>query len=519
MRQAKTILDGEWLGPYDQLTLIKGPGFPFFLALSRATRLPYPILLAVFEFSSFALVSYAVGRVANSPRLAIALLVALAVFPWMWSGPVLRVLRDGFYTSLLLMCLAFSILLIWADVRRRWLVALAVGFSFGWMTITREETPWLWPAVAALAICFFIAARQRRDAWRRSILILLCAVAASTVPPAFAASMNYAKYGVFLVTDFTDRNFREALRALYSVEAGERIAYLPASRAARLAAYEQSPTFARLRDALDGDPAALAGWQWPGCSIHGGRFCDDYAGGWFMWALRDAVADIGEYKTAQGAIAFFRNMAAEINLACRAGRLTCRYSLFAELPPVIPDNVTKTLHALGEAIARITLVTPLPLEPAASEGSAVGIHLAAYFLRVKMISPRASAGNDVVVSRWEPGRIVQVTAEVQRNIRSFVNFVWPILALAGGMAIALATVLSIRRRSAQPAMLVTWILLILVASRTALIALIDGFLFRAIHMEYMTPAAYCLVAAVVIGVYCAVVELRAWRRAGGHVTS
>src|SRR5688572_15197087 len=217
MRQAKTILDGEWLGPYDQLTLIKGPGFPLFLALGRAARLPYPILLAAFEFSSFALLSYAVGRVANSPRLAIALLVALALFPWMWSGPILRVLRDGFYTSLLLMCLASSILVIWADVRRRWLVALAAGFAFGWMTITREETPWLWPAVAALVICFFIAARQKREALRRSFLILLCAVAASAIPPVFAATMNYAKYGAFLVTDFTDRNFREALRALYSV--------------------------------------------------------------------------------------------------------------------------------------------------------------------------------------------------------------------------------------------------------------------------------------------------------------
>jgi hypothetical protein len=509
MRQAKTILDGQWLGPYDQLTLIKGPGFPIFLSLSRAARLPYPILLAVFEFSSFALLSYAVGRVANSTRLAIALLVALAVFPWMWSGSVLRVLRDGFYTSLLLMCLALAILVIWTDVRRKWLIALMAGLSFGWMTITREETPWLWPAVAALAICFFIAARQKRETLRRSVLILLCAVAGSMMPTVFVASMNYAKYGVFLVTDFTDRNFREALRALYSVEAGERTAYLPASRAARLVSYQQSPTFARLRDALDGDPAAVEGWQWPGCSMHGGKFCGDYAGGWFMWAVRDAVADAGEYKTAAAAIAFYRSMAAEINLACREGRLTCRYSPFAELPPVIADNVAKTLHAIGEVIARISLVTPLPLDPPASEGSSGGIHLAAYFLRVKMISPKPSADHDVVVSRWHGGGLVQATGAIQRGAREFVNVVWPVLALAGSVAIALATVLSIRRQSVQPALLITWILLVFVASRTALMALIDGFLFRAINMEYTTPAAYCLVAAVVTGIYCAISELRA----------
>jgi hypothetical protein len=232
-----------------------------------------------------------------------------------------------------------------------------------------------------------------------------------------------------------------------------------------------------------------------------------------MWALRDAVADAGEYKAPQAAIAFYRDMAAEINLACREERLTCRYSPFAELPPMIPDNVPKTLSALSEVMARISLLTPLPLDPPASEGSSGGIHLAAWFLRVKIISPKASAGDDVTVSRWQGGQLVQAVGMVQRGTRGFVNFVWPTLVLAGGVAIALATFLSIRRRSVHPAMLITWILLVFVATRAVLIALIDGFLFRAVNMEYTTPAAYCLVAAVVIGTYCAVVELRTARSA------
>src|SRR4029077_2125067 len=345
MFQAKSILEGQWLGTYDGMTLIKGPGFPLFLALGRITGLPYPVPLAAFEFISFALLSFVVGRLANSPRLAIILLVTLAAFPWMWSGPLLRVFRDGFYTSLLFVLLALSFLLIWSDVRRKWLLAIAAGFVFGWMAITREETPWLFPAVLAMAACFFMVEKRKSRALAGSVLIFLCAALSSLVPSVLVATMNDAKYGVFLVTDFTERNFREALRALYSVEAGERIAYLPASRAARLASYDQSPTFARLRDALDGDPAKLAGWQGPGCSMHGGPFCGDYAGGWFMWAFRDAVADIGEYRTPQAAIEFYRSMATEINRACREGRLTCRYSPVAELPPIIPDNVANTFAA------------------------------------------------------------------------------------------------------------------------------------------------------------------------------
>jgi uncharacterized membrane protein YoaK (UPF0700 family) len=113
-----------------------------------------------------------------------------------------------------------------------------------------------------------------------------------------------------------------------------------------------------------------------------------------------------------------------------------------------------------------------------------------------------------MVSRWQEGQLVQAAGMIQRGARGVVNFVWPILVLAGGVAIVLATLLSIRRRSIQPALLITWILLIFVATRAALIALIAGFLFRAVNMEYTTPAAYCLLGATVIGLYCGIVALR-----------
>ena len=40
MRLAANISSGRWLGPYDQFTLMKGPGYPLFLALSAANGLP-----------------------------------------------------------------------------------------------------------------------------------------------------------------------------------------------------------------------------------------------------------------------------------------------------------------------------------------------------------------------------------------------------------------------------------------------------------------------------------------------
>jgi hypothetical protein len=39
-RLAGSLIDGEWLGPYSDVTLVKGPGYPLFLALVWKLHLP-----------------------------------------------------------------------------------------------------------------------------------------------------------------------------------------------------------------------------------------------------------------------------------------------------------------------------------------------------------------------------------------------------------------------------------------------------------------------------------------------
>ena len=40
VKLAKHILSGEWLGPYNQVTLVKGPVYPLFIAMAHHTALP-----------------------------------------------------------------------------------------------------------------------------------------------------------------------------------------------------------------------------------------------------------------------------------------------------------------------------------------------------------------------------------------------------------------------------------------------------------------------------------------------
>src|ERR1044072_5118267 len=116
LRQALDIPQGNWLGAYDHMTLIKGPGLPLFIAFSKILGLPYSIAVALMEAGTFFLVSLVIGRLARAPALACLMLGVLLLFPWMWTGDSLRILRDQYYTSLILIFLALSFLLLWGAV-------------------------------------------------------------------------------------------------------------------------------------------------------------------------------------------------------------------------------------------------------------------------------------------------------------------------------------------------------------------------------------------------------------------
>ena len=103
IKLAKNILSGQWLGPYDHYTLIKGPGFPLFLAVVH--HLGLPLLFAQqLLYSLFSVLVVVALRPLVTGRLlllAVFALVLLNPFMYMYPG-VGRVFRLGLSMPLVL---------------------------------------------------------------------------------------------------------------------------------------------------------------------------------------------------------------------------------------------------------------------------------------------------------------------------------------------------------------------------------------------------------------------------------
>lgn len=339
--RAYPVLTGNWLGVFNNLTFAKGPGFTLFESFNALTGLPITFTLAALYIGATGLLVHKLSGIIHSETLKLALFVFFMIQPGLFPG---RIIRDYFYVSILLLILA-GLTALFSQSRPmgglKWNVAL--GALLGVFFITREESIWILPGT--LLVFAYLGAKYFRSKKRIFIKTSTVVLLSSLVAPLVTSSINLAYYGVFRVTDSNSGPFDRALSNLQSVMVGEKEPYLPVPAKVREAIYEESPSFATLKGYFDGPGM---GWTEHGCNFYANT-CGDYAGGWFMWALRAAAASEGNYSSARAADDFFNKIADEVSDACNAERLKCQDSGIPFVPNFVEGDFERALAAFGRA--------------------------------------------------------------------------------------------------------------------------------------------------------------------------
>jgi hypothetical protein len=375
MKLAGHILNGAWLGPYDVLTLVKGPGYPLFLAAAYSIGMPVVTLQALLYVGACLTFCIAL-RPALRTRWPLAVLFAVLLFNPANGSPQ-RIVRDFVYASQSIFVLACAI---GAFVRRDRSIGVLVGwlcgcgFFLGWMAITREDGIWILPPLLAMTVfCFVkltgIGTRQRM--WRAALFFAMPALIQVGMVAAVSL-VNLRTYGGFVATEFTAREFNDAYGALLRVAPEQDIRRVPLSRATRQRIYPLSPAFRELQPALE-DPntgwVCRAGYTGYECL----RVADDeIPGTWFVWALRDAADHAGIHRSLPASREYYARLAREVNAACDAGRVACLPPRSGFAPPLGLDAIPlvgESARAALEYVAQFRLASPsahasLPSSPA-----------------------------------------------------------------------------------------------------------------------------------------------------------
>lgn len=489
--RAASIASGHWMGDYDSMTLMKGAGYPLFLAMVHLSSLSVMTAQALLYCGACLLFGAGVQRMSGRPWLSLSIVLAIQWHPsaYAWT----RVLRDYIGAAQLLLALGCLLLFLFAaNARSRgWRWAVVAGLAFSWLWSTREDGVWILPGVAILVLARGIQAwRDRAERRRLAVGLVLMSVAFAGWL-SLLATVNHVKYGSFVTVDTRDSPYADALSALQRVRVGAATPYVPVPRDVREAVYVVSPAFARLRPQFEG---GVSPWTTSGCGLYP-HSCGDFAGGWFMWAFRDAVTATGGYASAPAADAFYRQVAAEVEKACDDGRLTCVSGVVGLLPPMTAAQWKTMPSRLGKLASMLTWQG---IGDGQTESYVDPPTLRAMWLFVgrPMLPDPADMLEDAGIPRSaEASMALRWT---KYRIGQAYGLVLPWLAAAGLLAFAWATLGALRRRRLDPLLPLAAAAWSLVAGRGLLMALVDMTSFPAIHVHYLQPAFPLLLMAAII---------------------
>jgi hypothetical protein len=490
LRNAGHLAAGEWLGPYDNRTLARGPFYPAFIALAHHAGVPIRFAQSALYLAAGALLLWAAQPWPGPRWVRVGTFALFAFEPMLYHTDLLRAVREGVYVPLTVLVLALcaaSLRARDAALTRRLAWALALGGAMGAFWLTREEGPWILPALAVATLALIASRRGRADVRRaiaRDATVLAFSASVAVACVQLVCWQNDRRYGTWTSVEFRQPAFERAYGALLRIDPVERIPYVPVTRAALSHAALESPATAEIAAVLMS--GVKDGYLRFGCIALGVAPCDgQFRGGWFVFALRDAAAIAGHHTSAPEAQRFYAQLADEIDAACRARRLACSAPRRGLAPPLASGDLAAIAADALRGVARLALFTGFELAPAASTGR--DVDLARY---AALLHSRAFARGDPPNEFADP--VDRLRALLLNAVADAYPWLVPPLALAASIALAWAL------RRGPSALATPWVALaamlaVAIASRLAVVSAVASTSFPSFEPRYLSSAYPLLV--------------------------
>ena len=457
----------------------------------------------------------------RSRPFALVLFAVMAFQPAAWleqSGG--RVMREGIYVSQTLLLLTLG-LRCWvlaatqalpaAQLRAQWRPLLAMGLVGGWFWLTREEGVWLLPALALLLTYWLWAQRHvLLRQWRPALAFAALPIVVATVMVGAVNTTNYAVYGVFRNNDFRSSDFLGGYGALTRIRHDHWQRYVPFPKDARERAYAMSAAARELKPYFEGDGGEF--WRQGGCAQTQTSPCPEILSGWFMWALRRAVATTGHYQSAREAQSFYRRLAAEIDAGCRQRPDDCLPPRATMVPPWHEGYALDAIKASGQVFWTLATLDHATLKPYHSVGQPLHLRLFEVVtngpiapmadtppLEVDLTSPRDTLR--LQLAQWIATAMSKASA-VALPMAFALWFLWTVVLL-------------VRRRMPDVTWMLAASLAAALATRIALLGFLEATSIPSNYILYLYPAVPLSLAFPVVVLWSVAQRLKS-RKNSGH---
>lgn len=328
VKMAESLMNGRWLGDYNELTLVKGLFFPLFLAINGLFGIPYSISVPGFYTIACVLFIFGTKKLFKNELPLYILFAVLMFMPISFANETFtRVYRNSLIAGQVLM-IAGSLVALYLNrfEKNKILIiwSLLSGLAVASLWHSREDGIWIIPLTLGVLLISGMTILVKKELSKKEkvkkglivslpIVILIC----TTV---LISTINYGVYGIYTTNELNDSNYTKTIKLIYSVEATEAVHNVSVPRSSMEKIYAATPSLNAIRDEID---ASMDRWSWYDQAAPV-REVED---GWFFWSIREAVANSGYYRDAQTADNFYGQVNAELEEAFESGQLQYRTTM------------------------------------------------------------------------------------------------------------------------------------------------------------------------------------------------
>lgn len=333
VHQAKSLVDGNWLGNYGYNTLLKGPVFPLFLALICILKLPYIFSVTLAFIIACLFFIYSIKDIIKN-KFALLIVFAFMIFnPIMFSADFQRVYRNSLTPALAIALISFfNIALISRNDNKIFKYVLGITLAsiiFPFFYYIREDSIWLVPfilfyttIIGVSIICECLKNKKIKiiNIVKASLLIL--PLITLIIFEQIIGNINLSYYGGKVVNQSSFESLNNAIYAINRVKNVDGNTEVTNSREKIKYLYTISPSLNKISENFEMSLDIIAGGK--------GNEIED---GMFLWGFLAGVSS-SWYSTYEMQDELFKNISSEINTAIENGKIETQ-----ELIPVFKDTL------------------------------------------------------------------------------------------------------------------------------------------------------------------------------------
>ena len=314
INQLNSLKNGEYLGKYKDITLVKGVAYPIFLYVTSVLNLNNSMMLTIMYILVCLYFMCSLRKLINSEAIPFIIFTFLLLNPATFSSDLFqRLYRNSltiletilfFGTVINIICHNYSekkFSLPWFKI---YIDYIFLGIITGIMFLTREDTIWVILVYVILIIYKLYKNFKIKTVLQLSIPILVTIILLNIV-----CYINYKNYGVYTYNEITNSAFKNAYIKILQIkddEKKDKIA-IPKSTLYRLS--ENSKLFNLPKEFIDKKYRQLSGGT------------DEIYNGNIVWYLRYWIYQKNDIKTGEQANKYWKELANEIDNLFKEGKL------------------------------------------------------------------------------------------------------------------------------------------------------------------------------------------------------